>query len=119
MPEVEGVFTQAERLADVESMVQDAVSLMCDVEAESVEVEIKLEDQGLQDLVAEALDLKSRLEATRSAAVAAQRLAATRAVASGLPQRDIAALLGISHQRVNQVVRSNNSDAGQIAEQRA
>lgn len=40
VPEVPGLFTQSERLDQVEEMVRDAVSLMKDIPASDVEVEV-------------------------------------------------------------------------------
>jgi predicted RNase H-like HicB family nuclease len=41
VPEVDGVFTQAERLDQVEAMARDAIALMLDVAAGSFDVEVR------------------------------------------------------------------------------
>jgi len=99
-----GVYTQARRLGDVEGMARDAIALILDAEPDSFDVAAKpaLGDD-VAALVAEAR--AARLEAERAARRSSEQLraAVARLATSGLTVRDIAHLLGLSHQRVAQV----------------
>jgi predicted RNase H-like HicB family nuclease len=109
VPELRGVFSQARRLARVEYMARDAISLFLDVPADSFEVEVReVLDPEVDVLVAEAIQ-------ARSDALEHQRIAATKSREAvrtldrlGLPQRDIGRLLHMSHQRVAQLLTSSS-----------
>lgn len=105
VPEVPGAFTQAKRLDQVPDMVRDAVALLEDVAPESIDV-IVLPQLG-DDTYAELVEARNKREvaamlereASESIAGLAQRLSA-----SGLTLRDIGVVLGVSYQRVGQLV---------------
>lgn len=111
VPEVDGAFTQARRLDQIPAMVADAVSLLEDVPAEDVEVEL---DYDLGD--AAALDEARQARAQVEAAARAQELAAraSRAAVAHLRHRtklsvrDTAVVLGVSPQRVSQLDHAAN-----------
>jgi len=112
VPELRGVYTQARRLADVEAMARDAIALVLDVGPDTFDVLVKpvlVGDAG--GLVEQAL--AGRLEAERAArrASAQLRVAVDRLSASGLTVRDIAHILGLSHQRIAQVSGSRRTAA--------
>ncbi|WP_433681866.1 hypothetical protein [Nocardia sp. CA-119907] len=109
IPELgEDALTQARRLSEVEREARDYIAVTMDVAPSNVEVRVVLDDVGL---TAEALARSEELRALRAtaddiqeqitakSAVLAKELAAKR-----LPVRDIAALIGISHQRVSQLL---------------
>lgn len=105
IPEVPGAFTQARRLGQVPDMVRDAVSLLCDVPASSIEVELSpVTDYDGE--VAEALEAKRLAEAAQERASAAMRAAAWSLVHEGhLTVRDAGQVLGLTPQRVSQLAR--------------
>jgi predicted RNase H-like HicB family nuclease len=112
VPELRGVYSQARRLADVEAMARDAIALMLDVEPNSFDVSVEsVLDSDAAELVEQAL--AGRLEAERAArrASAQLRVAVDRLAASGLTVRDIAHILGLSHQRIAQVSGSRRTVA--------
>lgn len=107
VPELPGVFSQARRLDQVEAMARDAIALFLDVPDSSF------------DLLVEPI-LPQDIEADLKAATAARSLAdnagreAKEAVRSvtrrlhdelGLTVRDAGAILGVSHQRAQQLLR--------------
>ena len=106
VPEVSGVFSQARRLAGVEAMARDAISLMLDVPQDSFDVVVQPELPT--DLAAEvdaARELREIAErCQRDATAAATAVARKLADRHGLTFRDIGRLLGVSHQRVHQLL---------------
>jgi predicted RNase H-like HicB family nuclease len=106
VPEVPGLFTQARRLDQVEAMVKDAAQLLGVGE---VEVEIDAHLTGTIDR--EIRDVKETAAAANRAQQEASRksrAAATALRQSGLTVRDIAVVLGVSPQRVSQVLSSTS-----------
>ena len=108
VPALDGVFSQAKRLDQVEDRAREAISLMLDVDEDDV---------GDLDVVvtppARVADLLGALEASVAAADEATRTAvATRREiaellrAEGLPLRDVGELIGVSHQRLSQLLTS-------------
>src|SRR5215469_16654645 len=99
----EGV-TQSRSLAEAEGMVRDYISLMRGVPDGSFDVEITPEvGGGLDQAVREARDAVRDAEASR--------MVAARLQAAGLTGRDIATVLGVSAQRVSQLLRETRSTA--------
>jgi predicted RNase H-like HicB family nuclease len=108
VPELRGVFSQARRLAQVESTARDAIALFLDTPADSFDVQVReVIDPVADALVAEAL--QARRDATEHQRIAARksREAVRTLDRLGLPQRDIGLLLHLSHQRVAQLLTSS------------
>ncbi|WP_282947594.1 hypothetical protein [Cellulomonas endometrii] len=108
VPEVDGL-TQARRLSEAGTMARELVSLVLDVDPDAFDltvdvvsvdgVEVRDRLAEIERERAEAADLERRLaQHTRSLA---RDLAAR-----DVPQRDIGAILGVSHQRANQLLAS-------------
>jgi len=87
-------------------MARDALALMLDVAPSAIEVVVVPE---VPDAVRAIVDqaTAARSQATQAQDVAAQltREAARRLVDEGLTVRDAGTLLGVSHQRIAQLVR--------------
>lgn len=108
VPEVGGL-TQARRLADVVTMARELVAVCLDVAPEDMEITLSIDSIG-------DLDVQRRLDEIAQERRAAEELerrlsAHTRSLARDLaaldiPQRDIGAVLGVSHQRANQLLAS-------------
>jgi hypothetical protein len=105
VPEVDGVFTQAKRLDQVPAMVADAVALLEDLDPATVEVEVV---PVVPDALVEALSLarerREQAEALNVEASTIVRQVALDLTALGYSMRDIGVVLGVSHQRVAQLV---------------
>jgi len=111
VPAVDGV-TQARRLADVDEMARSLVAVTLDVAVEDVTidlsvaavdgVEVEAELTAIRDERAQAAALE------RDASSRAQRLARD-LVAQDVSLRDVGAILGLSHQRVHQLVSPSRS----------
>lgn len=104
IPEIDK-YTQARNLGEVEEIARDLIALWLEVPPVSVAIhpEIELPD-GVQHHL-EWAD-KYRAEAAESQAAAAReyRAAATVLKQGGLTVRDIGHVLGVSHQRAQQLV---------------
>ncbi|TSD57508.1 hypothetical protein [Aeromicrobium piscarium] len=105
IPEVPGAFTQARRLGQIPGMVRDAVSLLCDVRPDDVDVRLS-PVTDYDSKVAEALEAKRAAEAAQERASTAMRAAAWALVHEGhLTVRDAGQVLGLTPQRVSQLAK--------------
>jgi hypothetical protein len=106
IPQLPGAFSQCKRLDQVQAMAREVIALMLDcdpADVGDVEVDVHLPDQLTDDLA--ALRRSERLaDDARQAAAHAQRRAAEQLRTAGLSVRDIGRLLGVSHQRVSQIL---------------
>jgi predicted RNase H-like HicB family nuclease len=107
VPAVPGVFTQTRRLDQIAEQVADAVATMLeDVDASQVEVEV---DPVIGPEKRELLQEARRTAEQAAQAQARASVVMRRTIAElreHLSVRDVAALLGMSHQRVSQLARN-------------
>jgi hypothetical protein len=100
-----GGFTQAKRLDQVEPMAREVISLLLKVPEDSFDVEVTpILPAGASLSVANALRFRANSVAIQEKASLGLNLAATRLAALGLPIRDIGTILGVSHQRISQLL---------------
>ena len=101
---LDGAFTQARRLDQVEAMGRDAIAVMLDVPDDSFDIDTSLLPGRAADELAAAVNARRRsAEAQEEARVATEHaMGALRDV--GLPVRDIGRLIGVSHQRAAKIV---------------
>lgn len=102
VPEVDR-HTYAAHLRDIEPMARDLVQVMTDLPLEDITVAVQL-PTDLADAIAAMRNTRDGLTAAETAARTAQQAAATALRNAGAPLRDIALALGVSHQRVHQVL---------------
>lgn len=101
----EGIATQAKRLDLLEPAVRDLIVAWHQVSAKSFDVEIEPEvPKGAAATVKRAQKLRGDADRLQGEAAEATREAANALVRSGLTVRDAGALLGLSYQRVGQLV---------------
>ena len=108
VPALRGVFSQAKRLDRVEKTAREAIAMMLDVDESEVgpiEVDV-IPPAGTAELLDEARRSASVASDAAAAAARARREAAQLLSRAGLPTRDIGELLGVSHQRVSQILSS-------------
>ena len=102
-----GLTTQARNLRETDRMAKSIVALHLDADPDSFEVQ-RSNIIGLPSSVAEnvqrAIDERGRLAAAQAASLSATTQAATELIQIGVPLRDAGYLLGISHQRVAQLL---------------
>lgn len=105
-PDVPGAFSQCRRLSQAEDVMRDAIAGVLDVAEDSftVERDVRLEGSAAERLV-QALELGDAADDATDQAFRARADAARRLVDEcSLSYRDVADLLGISHQRVSQIL---------------
>jgi predicted XRE-type DNA-binding protein len=121
VPELGGV-TQARRLDEVEQMAREYIAVSTDVPLSKVAVEVAGIEAGGRDL----LEAKTLVDGLRRRAKDLEALVAelNREVASALtdasvPVRDVSSVLGVSHQRVSQLVQAaaENAAAAKVTRQ--
>ncbi len=119
VPALRGVHTHARTLASLRRYLQDAVALWLEVglldagepdphvdrDDISVKLQVKLPSQ-VRRAADTARRRRERARGAEAEAAAATREAARALVESGLSRRDAAEVLELSHQRVDQLLRS-------------
>jgi predicted RNase H-like HicB family nuclease len=108
VPAADGLWTQAKRLDQIEAMAREAIGAVLDLDDDQIEVrvEVDLDDPALDETVENVRHL--RAEAERLRHEASQQMAEAVHLLrdkADLPMRDVAKLLGVSHQRVGQIAR--------------
>ena len=101
-------YTQARRLDQAEVVARDLLALHFGVTEDAVgQIEIvPVLDTRLADEVSQTRHARERAERLRADASAQTRRTAQHLREQGMAQRDISALLGISHQAVSQLLAS-------------
>ncbi len=105
--EVDGVgATQGRSTAEAQRMAADLVAIMEDVPLDGIDVEIEFELPGeLGDEVKRAKqETRAAEQAQRSAAEKIRR-AVTHILSNGMSKQDAARILGVSPQRISQLVK--------------
>jgi predicted RNase H-like HicB family nuclease len=100
--EVPGMVTQARRLDQVADRAREAIGVALDMPAREVVVEIQTPHQTTA--VKHYRAARARAEEAQHAAGVAARRAARELIDAGLSVRDAGAVLGVSYQRVQQLV---------------
>lgn len=108
VPELRGVHTQARRLDRVEAMARDAIALMLDVAPDSFAVEVRPE---VPREVARAQQAREKAKVAGQRATEALNTAAQSLISHGYTVRDAGRLLGLSPQRVSQIVTASHATA--------
>jgi len=105
VPDLPGVFSQAKRLEQAGSAAREAIAVMLDVESDEIEVTI---DPVLSDEEQAALAEVERAQKAAREAADVERRAMQKAAAvltRDLSQRDAGRMLGVSFQRVSQLLQ--------------
>lgn len=108
VPDLGGVFSQARRLDQVHAMAREAIALMLNIdEADVGELDIDVEPPPrVVDLLDALRRSEVQAEDARKTLADTQRRVAEELRAEGLPLRDVGELLGVTHQRVSQILAS-------------
>ena len=107
--EVPGAFSQARRLGQVERMVRDVVALALEVAPDSFDIYVVVVlPEPSQHALDRAIELRHEAQhAAASAARATVEAIRTMVDRDGLTIREAGQLLGVSHQRVAQLMRAS------------
>lgn len=99
--------TQARHLREVELMARDLVAVMREVKPDSFGLEVELALPASVDKhIREAARLRALAMESNAAAARRSRDAARELREAGLTVRDVGEVLGVSHQRAHQLVKS-------------
>lgn len=103
-----GVHTQVRRIDQADDMAREAIAGVLGVAADTFETVIAPEvPAALRSMVDEAIEARSQAAHAQDAAGQLTRDAARRLVDEGLTVRDAGVLLGLSHQRIAQLIRED------------
>lgn len=113
--------SQARRLAQVPEVARQLIADLLEVDAQQVDVTVHVElVPELQQLIEQYEEATVMEDAARTKAAHARSRSAAALLDARLTMRDAAILLGISHQRVKQLVdRARELDPGGTAEKLA
>jgi hypothetical protein len=110
VPEVDR-STQARNLAELDSMARDLIAIMADIDPESFDVNyaVHVSDEVTTHL--QQVHKLREIAATANAGAASELRAAARHLVQvdGLTVRDVGRMLGVSHQRVHQLVHDETT----------
>jgi len=108
VPELPGVFSQVRRLDQVDETIKEAIAMMTDVDETDVTIVVQVESgTDIQALLATLQQSSSAAEAARKQEAADRRHVIDQLRSKGLPNRDVATLIGLSHQRVAQILKAS------------
>ncbi len=115
-PQLQGAHSHGRTLASARTNIREAICLVLDIDDEmsfDLIEEVLLPDSKLQNVVDQARDLRQAATDSEHAAQAATLRAVTTAGKSRtqLSTRDLADLLGLSHQRVQQLIAAAKNGA--------
>lgn len=103
--------TQARTLREVAPMARDLVAVMTDLEPATIEIAVVLEvPPNAAAHWQQATDLRARAAQLQTQGAAEARAAARTLRDLGLTVRDIGAVLQVSHQRADQLLRTNTTE---------
>ena len=106
--ELPGVFSQVRRLDQAERMARDAIAAFLDTEPDGFDIAVAVSlPSDLQRDVAGVVDLRGAIDRTeREYAERTRRLATRLVQGEGMTVREAGRVLGLSYQRVSQLVAS-------------
>lgn len=105
VPEIKGVHSQARRLDQVEAMAREAIALVLDVREDSFDLIIShTVPVEWNTTIARVREAQRAFEAARANLGFALRESVRELQKAGLPLRDVGSLMGMSAQRVSQLL---------------
>lgn len=104
-PEVPGALSQVRSLVQAEEYIREAIAFILHVEPGSFNVNVVPDLPGLTEKAAQVRADIAALDAAQRKVAAQSRDVVAQLKAQGLTQQDIAAVMGVSPQRVSQIAR--------------
>ena len=113
---VEGGFSQARRLDQVDRTIRDLLSLLLEIPSDDVDLRVHIDwPAGLREASGRARQAREEAEHAREAATIEMRRAAAAAVDAGFTVRDVAELLEVSPQQISSCASpSRRRGTGQV-----
>ncbi len=107
-----GAITQVRRLEQANQIIE-AISFVAGIDADAIEIRVspRLPDDVAQ-LIASTLSLRQQARELEAHVSLDMRRSAHRLLDHGISQRDAAVILGVSYQRVHQLVSEPLATAG-------
>ncbi len=99
---LEDVFTYGRTLDEAAANAREAIAVTAELQPDAIELEEHVDIAGAD--VEELAKLRERADELQEEYLRAQRDVAQRLARAGVSRRDSARLLGVSHQRVQQLV---------------
>jgi len=104
VPEVQGCHTSGRSIRQATNRIREALSLFVD-DADDAELDVAVRlDPGIRPLVSDARRKQAAADEANARWSATARSSARELERAGLSRRDVGYLLGISHQRVQQLI---------------
>lgn len=104
VPDLPGVYSQVKRLDQAEGEARDAIAVMLDIEPDDVDVNVEADiPEAAQDALAKVREAQAARERATELERIAMRCAAE-TLTQDLSQRDAGQLLGVSFQRISQLL---------------
>ncbi len=111
VPEVPGAFSQARRLDQVEAVARGAVALLLDVASDSFALIVETEmPREWSDSLATLRSHQRELALANRRVSSHLRQVARALHNDGLPVRDVGSLMGLSAQRISQLINDRDFD---------
>jgi predicted RNase H-like HicB family nuclease len=110
-PDVAGMVTQARRLDQIAARAREAIALVLDVPLRSVDLEVRNAEQE-REAVKAYRRARAEAELLQGTVGVTATAAARELTGAGLSMRDAGEVLGLSHQRVQQLVRGPKTTTG-------
>ena len=105
---LDGVFTHARRIDQIEPLIRDAIALWLEVEPTSLEILLQPDlPADAASAIVEAARARSEAEVAKAQAAQSTTTAVVTLFRTGMPTRDVGRLVGISHQRVAQILEES------------
>jgi predicted RNase H-like HicB family nuclease len=110
IPEVSGAVTQCKRLDKVPDDVGEVLELLTGKKPGTYELDVHTIVPGKAgELAARALELRAQADALAGTVAATTCTAVVTLSKSGFSMRDIGQLVGVSHQRVDQILKADDA----------
>lgn len=111
VPALRGVRAQVRRLEEAEEAIREAIALWLEVEPAEIDVQVNAVLGDVDMLVDQTREVRARAEELSALAADLTQQAAAALISNGLTVRDAGDILGISHQRIAQLI---SEGAGEV-----
>lgn len=105
--EFPGAISEVTHLAQAEAAIREAIAWVATMSADAFDVRVVPQvDESVRRHLEHAAELRETADRALADARAESRAAARELAAADIPLRDVGRVLGVSHQRVHQLIHS-------------